>query len=230
MDRSLRRAVVVASTAATVRDLMHNHHLEPERATIVPLGVDLDLFNPSAERPVARPYFFHLASSDDRDRTDLIVRAFERYRSDHLDGALLVIGGRLGIRAGGLEKLVEELGVGDVTIFRGGVRDDELAELYAGALATVQASPDEGFGLQPLEAMACGSLLIATPAAAVKEVTDGGMVLWSDPHVETMADVMRQVDDHPELARKASHLNRQQAEHYSWDRTARALHDILTTV
>jgi glycosyltransferase involved in cell wall biosynthesis len=78
--------------------------------------------------------------------------------------------------------------------------------------------------------MACGSLLIATPAAAVKEVTDGGMVLWSDPHVETMADVMRQVDDHPELARKASHLNRQRAEHYSWDRTARALHDILTTV
>jgi len=209
---------------------MHNHHFDPERAKIVPLGVDLDVFNPSAERPVAAPYFFHLASTDNRDRTELIVRAFERYRSDHLNGALLVIGGRLGTGAGVLEKLVKELGVGGVTVFRGAVRDDELAELYAGALATVHASPDEGFGLQPLEAMACGSLLISTPAAAVKEVTDGAMVLWSDPDVEAMADVMRQVDDYPELAQRATSLNRQRAEHYSWDRTARALHDLLTAV
>jgi glycosyltransferase involved in cell wall biosynthesis len=78
--------------------------------------------------------------------------------------------------------------------------------------------------------MACGSLLIATPAAAVKEVTAGARVLWSDPVVETMADVMRQVDDHPELARKATLINRQRAEQYSWDRTARALHNILTAV
>jgi len=228
MDRSLRRSTVVASTGATVRDLEHNHGLDPMCATVVPLGVDLELFQPQAGAPTSPAYFFHLASSDDRDRTDLVVRAFDRYRADRPDGARLVIGGRLGDRKAVLEELIAGSGARRSVTLLGEVDDEALAQQYAGALATVHASPDEGFGLQPLEAMASGSLLICTPAEAVEEVTEGGVVLWSEPTVDAMADALRRAEDAPDLGAKARLANRRLAEHFSWERTADAVHQLLS--
>ena len=227
MNRSLARANVVVCTSATLTDLVRNHHLDPNRATVVPLGVDLDQFQPALGRPSQPSYFFTLASSDDRDRTELILRAFGRYRLELGGTCRLIVGGSLGAKADGLTQLVEELGISDATTFRGRLTDVKLAEHYAGALATVHASPDEGFGLQPLEAMASGSLLIATPATAVEEVTEGSVLLWVDPRVDSMADAMSRAEHDPGLVEKAKTLNRRRAESYSWDRTAQTLHALL---
>jgi glycosyltransferase involved in cell wall biosynthesis len=108
------------------------------------------------------------------------------------------------------------------------VSDDELADRYAGAVATVQASPDEGFGLQALEAMACGSLVISTPAEAVREVVGEGVVLWAEPEFEAIADALRAASDGVDLSVRATTVNRQRAEHFSWGRAARSLHALLT--
>ena len=227
MNRSLSRAEVVVSTAATRDDLVRNHHLDPGRATIVPLGVDLDRFRPADDLHADRPYFFTLASSDERDRTDLILHAFHRYRSEHGGRCRLVVGGSLGERAAGLGRLVGELGIASDVDLTGRLTDTELAGCYALSVATVHASPDEGFGLQPLEAMASGSLLIATPAKAVEEVTDGAVVLWTEPRADMMAEAMRAAGDDPVLLEQATKRNRQVAEGFSWDRTARTLHELL---
>ena len=73
---------------------------------------------------------------------------------------------------------------------------------------TLHVSPDEGFGLQPLEAMASGSLLIATPATAVEELTEGAVVLCVDPRVDSLADAMSRAEHDPGLVEKAKTLNR----------------------
>ena len=227
MDRSLARAEVVVSTAATRGDLVAHHRLDASRATVVPLGVDLDVFRPAPAGDVDHPYVFTLASSDDRDRTDLIVRAFARYRTELGGRSRLVVGGSLGDRAPALERLAGQLQVAGEVDLTGRLTDAELAGHNARAVATVHASPDEGFGLQPLEAMACGSLLVATPSAAVTEVAADAEVLWVDPDVGAMADALRRVDDDPALAERARSRNRQVAEGFSWDRTAATLHGML---
>ena len=227
MDRSLARVTVVTSTSATRDDLVRNHHLDPGRATVVPLGVDLDRFVPRVDRPSGTPYFFTLSSPDDRDRTDLVLRAFGRYRSQHGGRCRLVVGGSLGERADGLTRLAEELGIAGDTELTGRLSDEALAEHDARAVATVHASSDEGFGLQPLEAMAGGSLLIATRAKAIEEVAGGAVVLWVDPSVEAMAEAMLRAESDPELVERARTENRRVAEGFSWDRTARTLHGIL---
>jgi glycosyltransferase involved in cell wall biosynthesis len=227
MDRSLRRSTVVTSTAATAGDLARNHHLGVERTTVVPLGVDLVRFHPSSAGPAGRPYFFNLASSDDRDRTTLVVRAFARYRADRPDGADLVIGGRLGPRTAELHRLIDQVGMTGLVTLLGEVTDRELAGRNATALATVHASPDEGFGLQPLEAMACGSLLIATPSLAVEEVAGDGLVVWAEPTIEGLADGLRTAEDRPEMVAQAGTVNRRRAEQFTWERSARQIHRLL---
>jgi glycosyltransferase involved in cell wall biosynthesis len=224
MDRSLIRAEVVVSTSATRDDLVHNHHLDPARAAVVPLGVDLDVFRPVSDGPTRPPFFFTLASEDERDRTDLILRAFAHYRRDLGGQDDLVIGGSLGGRADVLGRLTAELQVADSVELTGRLTDAELSGYNARAVATVHASPDEGFGLQPLEAMAGGSLLIATPSGAVREVAGDAVVLWVDPEVTPMADALRRADDDPALVEQARTRNRQVAESFSWDRTAVTLH------
>jgi glycosyltransferase involved in cell wall biosynthesis len=110
---------------------------------------------------------------------------------------------------------------------RGEVSDPALAALYAGCLASVHAAPDEGFGLQPLEAMASGALLISTPAEAISEVTVGAAVLWSEPTAEGMAAAMVAAASRPALVAEARLVNRACAERFSWDATATALHGML---
>ena len=190
MDRSLARAEVVVSTSATRDDLARHHHVDPTRMTVVPLGVDLDLFRPDVGGD-GPPFFFTLASADDRDRTDLIVRAFAHYRTRLGGRSRLVIGGSLGERSDTLQRLAAQLQVGDDVELTGRLTDAELVRRNTRAVATVHASPDEGFGLQPLEAMAGGSLLVATPSAALEEVAADAVVVWVDPEVAAMADGLR---------------------------------------
>lgn len=227
MDRSLARAEVVVSTSATRDDLVRNHHLGADRATVVPLGVDLERFRPAVGRRGDPPFLFTLSSSDDRDRTELVLQAFGRYRSVLGGRCRLVIGGSLGDRVEKLEQLAGELGVADDTDLPGRLTDAELAGCNAQAVATVHASSDEGFGLQPLEAMAGGSLLIATRTAPIEEVAGGAVVLWVDPTADSVADAMRRAEDDPGLGERARTQNRRVAEGFSWDRTAGALHGML---
>ena len=227
LGRSLRRAAIVTSTAATLADLRRNHGLAPTSGVVVPLGVDLARFRPPTEPTHRRPYFFHLASPDPRDRTDLVVDAYARLCARSTNAPALVIAGNLGTQAGLLGERVTRHGIGDRVSLHGYVPDSELSELYAGAVASVHASPDEGFGLQPLEAMACGTLVVSTWAPAVVEVTEGGEVVWAEPRTESLADALESAwRDEPRRARAAV-ANRRRAEALSWDRTAAHLHQLL---
>lgn len=227
MNPSLRRATIVTSTVATRGDLERQHGIDPNDVTVVPLGVDLDMFTTGVPAETSERYFYHLASSDARDRTDVILEGFSLFRADRPGDERLIIGGDLGGRSGSLTRLAGALGIGDAVDFEGRVSDSRLAARYAGAIAAVQASPDEGFGLQPLEAMACGALVISTPASAIAEVTEGAVVLWSDATAEGMAAAMRTACASPELADRARSVNRSCAEAFSWDRCARTLHRLL---
>ena len=127
-------------------------------------------------------------------------------------------------RQAGLElRVVGARGWGGVQAGGAGVRwlghvpDEELAELYRGALCVAYPSLYEGFGLPVLEAMACGAPVVTSRGSATEEVADGAAVLVDPADAGSIAAGLEEaIGRREELAR----LGRERAARYSWERVA----------
>lgn len=228
LDRSLQRASVVVSTRVTAELLERNHRLPRARTVVVPLAVDHAVFHPAAPRRGEDPYFFHLSSADPRDNTEDVIKAMGAVTAARGYVARLVIGGGLGDRQHALTRMAAEYGLDRVVEFTGRVPDPVLATLYGESLATINASADEGFGLQPLEALACATLLISVPSPAVEEVVDGAVAIVAGPGPVELALAMTRALDEPDLRYRAALSNPIVAQRFSWDASAGRLHELLT--
>src|SRR4030095_9441710 len=130
---------------------------------------------------------------------------------------------RLVLTGGGLERLeplpegVESLGEGPAS---------QLASLYRRAACLVYPSLYEGFGIPPLEAMACGCPVAASNAGAIPEVCGDAAVLFDPTDVEAMAAAMLEPDERRE---ELQALGRERAAQFTWDETARRHEDVYRT-
>ena len=231
MNHALHRARVATCTLATAADLERSHGLSIDSVTVVPLGVDLDQFR-RLERGISNevPYLFHLSSADPREHTSVVVDAFARLVARIAQPVRLVIAGDLGSSRQSTVDSVARLGLEGKVETPGRVSDEQLVELYSGAAATVLASMDEGFGLQPLEAMACGSLLVSTPARATQEIAGEAEIEWTPLDSARMSAAFETVLSDQTRQARATDINRRVVAHYSWDRTAQRVHDLLEEV
>jgi GT2 family glycosyltransferase/glycosyltransferase involved in cell wall biosynthesis len=228
MNRSLRRARVVTSTDSTRNDLVSRHGLRAEQISVVGLGVDLERFTRSAAtRSPSSSYFFCLASADPRDHCELVLESFAKFRSGSSGAVRLMLAGDLGDDTSRIKALSRHLKVTAFVDLPGRLSDEALAASYAGSLAAICATSDEGFGLQPLEALASGALLIAARAPAVEEVTRGGVVLWVDLEVGSVAEAMSIALGSPSLRKDAAEKNPAVAATFDWSVTATELHRLL---
>src|SRR5207237_1433031 len=152
-------------------DLARKFAIRRGRFAVVPLGVDRVFFQGVDDHSRAqRRHIFHLGSEDPRDNTLAVLQAYLWLQAQSVESPPpLVVAGGLGGVAAGAVALAAVVAPGSVRIL-GRVGDDELCALYRRAMACVQPSSDEGFGLQPLEAMATGTPVIALDTPAAREV------------------------------------------------------------
>jgi glycosyltransferase involved in cell wall biosynthesis len=205
--------------------------LPANSVTVVPLGVDLDRFRRNELRSVsAVPYLFHLSSADPREHTPVVINAFALLVARVAEPVRLVVAGDLGSSRQPIIELVKRLGLEGKVDIPGRVSEERLVELYSGAVATVLASMDEGFGLQPLEAMACGSVLVSTPARATQEIAGDAEIEWTPLDSERMSLALEAVWNDTSRQVRAATINRRVVARFSWDHTAQRLHDLLEEV
>jgi glycosyltransferase involved in cell wall biosynthesis len=155
-------------------------------------------------------YFLHLASDDPRENGAVVLEAYGRLESRP---GLVVAGSA----PPALRERAAALGV--EARWAGYQPEEALPDLYRGAIAYVDPSLYEGFGLQALEALACGTPAIVSNRTSLPEVVGDAGILLDAFDVEGFAAAMRRLSTDAPLRAELSRRALAQAGRFSWERT-----------
>ena len=166
-------------------------------------------------------YIFFISTIEPRKNIGGLLQAFHHLRTKYsLTDTALVLAGKQGWLYEQVYETVEKLGLQDSTFFVGRVSDEELHKLYVGARCHVHPAFYEGFGLPPLEAMACGTPTVVSNTSSLPEVVGDAALMFDPNDWEEMAVAIRRLlideDLHGEMREKG--LRR--AATFSWSRAA----------
>lgn len=194
LRRYLRRAVwrsvrnadsLVAVSSNTKADLVRLLRLPADRIHVVPNGVD-ERFSPVTDQEkvaalknrlgLQGPYILTVGTLEPRKNLVRLLEAFKLLRDRGLTRRL-VIAGRKGWLYEPIFQAVSRMNLGEAVTFLDFVDDDDLPTLYGAADAFVYPSIYEGFGIPPLEALACGTPVIASNTSSLPEVLDKAAIL-----------------------------------------------------
>lgn len=178
---------------------------------VIPNFVDVDLFHPSAAqgRRVPVPNAVHVSNFRPVKRVPWLLRAFD-LATRGTQATLTLVGD--GPDHGACRTLARELGLAERVRFLG--ERDALPELLAPADVFVLSSSEESFGLSALEAMSCGTPVVATHVGGVGEVVEDGVsgLLSGLDDLEGFASNLARLLSEPELAERMGRAARQTAE------------------
>jgi glycosyltransferase involved in cell wall biosynthesis len=194
--------------------------LDPDRIEVIPHGVGPPF---GLEGPVAdgEPYLLSVSTPDPRKGLDEAALVAQRLRRLGLPHELRIAGAL----APELRRRLDE---------RPGVRTlgfvDDLPALLRGASAVVVTSRYEGFGFTALEAMACGTPVVAFDNTAVHEVVEGVGYLVGDGDVDAMVGVLRRILDDSSALEDARARGLDRAHQHTWQKAASAYADVFRAV
>lgn len=195
-----------------------------DRISIVPVGVNCDVFRPSTG-PRTRGLMIATASADSPLKGLVpLVEALAKVRTEYPHANLTIVGRpRLGSPA---QQTIERLGLEEAVTFSGPLEPEQIVELYDRAEMAVVPSLYEGFSLPAVEAMACGVPLVATTGGALPEVVgpDGEAALVVPPNdPSALAEAMGRVLGNAGLRARLGAAGRARVlTRFTWQATAQA--------
>jgi glycosyltransferase involved in cell wall biosynthesis len=229
-----RARAIIADSECSKRDIVRLLGIPPQRVHVIylaaeerlqPVEDEVRLGNVRRRYGLPERYVLYLGGLDQRKNVLTLIRAFARTREVLDDPHRLVIAGRLPERESPLfpdpRRVVAELGLGEAVRFVGWVAEEDKPALYSGAACFVYPSLYEGFGLPPLEAMACGAPVIASNASSLPEVVGDAGLLVAPQDVDALAEAMIAVLSDEELRASLRQKGAARAKRFSWEKTAR---------
>lgn len=162
------------------------------------------------------PFIIYTGSLYPHKNVDTLIKSLH-----HLPHINLAIVSARNIFHDRTKHLVASLGLSERVTFTGFVPDSDLASLYTKALALVQPSQSEGFGLTGIEAMATGLPVVCSPNSVMKEVYGTSALYTNTSNSQRLAASISKLANTPSLRQKYATRGRRQASVYSWDQLAR---------
>lgn len=243
--RSVRRArrrlplmartatVIITPTESVRREVCERLKVGPEKVFAAPEAAR-DCFRPlpfaataaSRERlGVGDDFLLTVGTLEPRKNLSLLVSAFEEVtRARPQSNTQLVIAGSRGWLSGPLFSAIERSPHRDRIVLTDYLHDDDLRALYASCRAFIYPSLYEGFGLPPLEAMACGAPVIVSDIPALAETTGDAALLFDPRSVSALTEQILELLDgetRENLRRALITAGQRRAAEFSWERTAR---------
>ncbi|MCM3871752.1 MAG: glycosyltransferase family 4 protein [Pyrinomonadaceae bacterium] len=228
-----RRAIEAADTVLCIsentrRDLLARHRIAESKVWVTPLASDLDPNTVESHEPgPSRPYFLSVGARAGYKNFDGLLLALASAKALVPDVAL---------RAVGLPftrdetKRIAELGLTGRVEGYGLVSDRQLVGLYRHSVAFVYPSLYEGFGIPLLEAMQCGTPVVASNRASIPEVVGDAGVLFDPSRADELSDILVGLVQNPASREPLIERGYKRARQFSWEKTVERTVEVYRTL
>jgi len=239
---SARKAdAVIVPADATKADVQEIYGIPPERVVVIPQGTD-DCFQPNRDEKLLRdtrvrllgedrPYVLFVGKLSQRRNIPVLMEAFARARKRAQLPHRLVLFGPNAVGTP-LHEIAQGLGISDLVVQTDGkiASHRELVPIYNAADVFVHPSLYEGWSMTTVEALACGTAVIAANRGGLGEVAQGGALLLDDLTPDTLADAIERVLTDAPLREELRQRARQRGSQFRWDDVSRRTLDVLRAV
>ena len=233
VQRSVSRAeIVVVDSESSKGELMKHFDIDPGKICVVYLGVDegfqrsvpsqIDDWKKNRRLEGKRSIGF-LGSIFNRRHIPVLVQAVERLRETDPQVALHIVGKDMTCPPQDISHLLNR----DWILWEQGLAEEEIPLFYSSIEAFAYISEYEGFGLPPMEALACGTVPVLLNKSSLGEIYTGMSVLVEEPEVSLVAKALQSVLTDKKMRQGVLDAFDQRRAQFSWDRVAKAYEDLI---
>jgi glycosyltransferase involved in cell wall biosynthesis len=227
-----RQNEIITVSQNTARDIEQFFHIDRHDVRVIHNGIEHDRFYPrpaeEARAAVAqkyrlnKPFFLYVARLEHPGKNHRrLIEAFERFKEETGSDWILAFGGSDWHGAELIHARIAESAYSSDVRTLGFISNDDLPQLYSAAEAFVYPSLYEGFGLPPLEAMACGCPVISSDRGSLGEVVGDAAWIIEPEEVEDICDALIKLHSEPKSRAALVQKGLVHAKQFSWERAAR---------
>ena len=230
---------ILTVSEASKRDILRFFHVPQEKVQVVYNAIDERFLTPPDEATTDRvrqryqldhPFVLYVGNIKPHKNIERLIDAFGRARRDGPQGLKLVVIGDDISRYPSLRQMVHRHKLDKFVRFLGFQPQETLASFYRLAGVFVFPSLYEGFGLPPLEAMACGTPVVTSNVSSLPEVAGDAALLVDPYNVEAIAEAIRQALGDPALRAGMIARGLARARQFSWAESVGQIHTVYQEV
>jgi glycosyltransferase involved in cell wall biosynthesis len=234
-----KAARLLTVSQASKRDILHFFDVPDDRIVVVPNGIDERFLRPPDAEQVDRvrqrfqldgPFALYVGNIKPHKNVDRLIEAFSRARGRGLTGLRLIIIGDELSKYPGLRHAVHRHRLDKDVRFLGFQPIETLSVFYRLAQVFVFPSLYEGFGLPPLEAMACGTPVVTSKVSSMPEVAGGAALLVDPADADSIAEGMVRAATDQALRTDLVTRGLARAREFSWAESVRRIHAVYMEV
>lgn len=219
---------IIVDSVSTKNDIKKYFHIEQKKIKVIYLGVG-DIFKRLDEEEVAEikqkfkinfPFILYVGTIEPRKNIQRLLMAFSKVKKEH-PKYKLVIAGASGWRSKNLLETINKFDLQKDVVFVGYVSDYELPALYNAADLFVYPSLYEGFGLPPLEAMACGCPVLTSNSSSLPEVVGKSAMMFNPYDLNELTNAMHIMITNEGLREDLIQKGLCRAKMFNWEKCSR---------
>lgn len=231
MPLSYRKAAkIITISESTKRDLIRVLKIPKDKIEVIyeaagkefrPIKHQNKIIEVKSKYGINDDYFLHVGTLEPRKNLSFLIKTYAKALAEDKNLPKLVITGKKGWYYDQLFSLVDGLRLAGKIVFTGYVKEEDIPYLYNGARAFLFPSVYEGFGLPPLEAMACGTPVISSNTSSMPEVIGEAGILISPKNQKQWIREILRISKDGKLVKRLSEAGLRQAKKFSWEKCAR---------
>ncbi|MDE6834947.1 MAG: glycosyltransferase family 4 protein [Ruminococcus sp.] len=241
LKKSMKRADIIITDSEFSRTEIIKYFPEySSKIRVVPCGVDCKKFRPCKNPDIIKKvrksleidgeYFLYVGTIEPRKNLTRLIRAYKIFTRHVQNPPKLVLAGAKGWLCDDIYRIIKKLSLEKLVIFTEYVPAEDMPPLISGAMAFVFPSLYEGFGMPPLEAMACGVPVLTSGEASLPEVTGDCAVTCDAYSVKSIAKGLYRLYKNPDLRENLGHKGIERAKNFTWEKSAEKLHEIYREI